>query len=212
MGPLLPLRSTISHPPPQCGALHLVQKPVTYLQPAADGPAQDLPVPTGASQPCPGPWAAGGTGRRALEAELRLGALPPDSLGPPSLCCLCSTQHTHAHTVVHTCTDTLIHPHIHTYSYMHMPADTYMLTDTEHTITPTCTLTPSYKYTCILTPAQLKHTHTHMLTHTYACTHSCTHTHALARTRMYPHARTLTGHSSCPMEPRAGYSSLEMNG
>ena len=45
-------------------------------------------------------------------AELRLGALPPDSLGPPSLCCLCSTQHTHANIVVHTCTDTLIHPHM----------------------------------------------------------------------------------------------------
>ena len=67
VGPLLPLSSTITHPPPQRGALHSVQKPVTYLQPAADGPAQGPPAPTGASQPCPGPRAAGGTGRRAPE-------------------------------------------------------------------------------------------------------------------------------------------------
>lgn len=115
------------------------------------------------------------------------GALPPDSLGSPSLCCLCST---HAHSRTHSCA----HAHGHTHSCTHphtQPADTSTHTYTEHTITHTRTLTPSYKYACILMPAQLKHTHTHMLTpicmHTLLHTHSCPRVYSHVPTCMHTH-------------------------
>lgn len=211
VGPLLPLRSTISHPLPQHGALHSVQKPVTYLQPTADGPAQGPPAPTGASQPCPGPRAAGGTGRRAPEAELRLGALLPDSRGPPSLCCLCSTQ---AHSRTHSCTH--VHRHTHTFTHPHIVTCTCPLipicTHTQNTQLHTHAHSHPHTNTHAFSRLHSSSIHTHTCSHLYACTHSCTHTHALVRTRTYPHTHTLTGHSSCLMEPRAGYTSLEMNG
>lgn len=191
MGLLLPLRSTISHPPPQRRALHSVQKPVTYLQPTADGPARGPPAPTGASQPRPGPRAAGGTGRRAPEAELRLGGFPRPPWDPLPFAASKAHMHTHAHTVVHTRIDTLIHSHIHTYNYSHMLADTYMHTHTQYT--QLHTHAHSHPHTDTRAFSRLHISSTHIHAHTYMHAHTLAHTlmPSCTLTRAHTHAHSL---------------------
>lgn len=144
----------------------------------------DLPTTLG-RWACPGPVGA----HRSLTATPRstgfwrdwqegpggraeAGGLPPDSLGPPSLVASAAHMHSHAHTAVHMCTDTLIHSHIHTHNYTHM--HTHTLTQT-HMHSHACT---SQAHTYVLTP---------ICTHTLLHTHSRPRAHSHVPTRMHTH-------------------------
>ena len=83
--------------------------PTTHGRWACPGPL----APTGASQPRPGPRAAGGTGRRAPEAELRLGGFLWTPWDPLPFAASKAHMHTHAHSCTHSYTHTSTQLHAH---------------------------------------------------------------------------------------------------
>lgn len=154
VGSRLPLRSTNScPPPPQCKS-GTIEKSVTYLQPAPDGPAPGQPAPQpsqggegtaptlravyrpllGPGKGPPGEQSPAGCPHNAapMEPELRevWGLQPPISRAP-SLCCLHST---HRHT--RACTHTYAHTQLHTHTEAHDTHSSHAHMFTRATVLP----------------------------------------------------------------------------